>query len=211
MNSEVLLNHMPDYYKNSNLTKSILKAISNEFSRFLKNCEETKNELKIYTASKTLSNYEKDFVIPISNSPDDYRISNILAKLRGQGIITIQKIKDIAKAYSNSEVEITKIPEQYTLIIKFVGITGVPPNLEDLKSFLNSLKAADWVINYEFTYNTWGDILESFNNWNEPMDYFSNWSEVKNKTINKKDIAKKYNSLYYFDISTNSYKKLIFK
>lgn len=158
MDSEKLLYNMPDYYKTSDLTKSILEAIASEYSRYLENCEYTKNEINVFSASKTLDKYERDFKIPIDNSyPDEYRISNILAKLRGQGIITVQRIKDIAEAYSNGEVEISKIPSQYTLIITFVGTKGIPPNLEDLKEVLNKLKAADWVIEYKFSYLTWNE------------------------------------------------------
>ena len=180
MDSATLLAHMPDYYSTSDLTKNILEAIANEFNMFLKNCEETKNELKIYTSSKELSNYEKDFKIAINNdSPDEYRISNIIAKLRGQGIITVQRIKDIAKAYSNGEVEVSKEPSKYTLIITFTGTKGIPPNIEDLQEVLHSLKAADWVIKYEFTYLTWNERDNYDKTWDEWYTLDLTWDEYK--------------------------------
>lgn len=179
MDSTTLLNNMPDYYRTSDLTKSILEAIANEFDRYIENCEETKNEINVFSASKTLDKYERDFKIAISDAPDEYRISNILAKLRGQGIITVQRIKDIAEAYSNGEVEISKIPSQYTLIITFVGAKGIPPNSEDLQEVLNSLKAADWVIEYKYTYLIW-DERDNYNKtWDEWDALDLTWDEYE--------------------------------
>jgi len=157
LDSITLLDHMPTYYKDSNYTKAILVAISNEFTRYEKDCANTQNELTFYSASNTLDRYERDFVLPISNNYENsYRISKMLSKLRGKGIITEQVIKDIAKSFSNGEVEVSTIPIEYTLIIKFTGVMGIPPNLNDLKEILETLKAADWKIVYEYTYNTYG-------------------------------------------------------
>ena len=150
MDSTTLLSYMPDYYRDSNLTKNILDAISNELNRYLENCEETKNELKIYTASKTLDKYERDFAIPIDyTDSDDYRISNILAKLRGQGIITIDTIKNIVNAYTDSTCDITRESTKYTLNI-LINKVGKQYGFDDLRATLNKLKAADWIINYGF-------------------------------------------------------------
>lgn len=150
MDSTTLLSYMPDYYRDSNLTKNILDAISNELNRYLENCEETKNELKIYTASKTLDKYERDFAIPIDyTDSDDYRISNILAKLRGQGIITTDTIKNIVNAYTDSTCDITRESTKYTLNI-LINKVGKQYRFDDLRATLNKLKAADWIINYGF-------------------------------------------------------------
>ncbi len=159
MDSLTLLNHMPQYYSTSDLTKNILTAIANEFNRYLEDCKNTQNELLIYTANQTLDKYELDVVLPVSNNYGaPYRISKIISKLRGQGIITIDRIKDIAEAYSNGEVEVSKKPSEYTLIITFTGTKGIPPNISDLESILNSLKAADWIIKYKFTYTTFAEM-----------------------------------------------------
>ena len=150
MDSTTLLSYMPDYYRDSNLTKNIPDAISNELNRYLENCEETRNELKIYTASKTLDKYERDFAIPIDyTDSDDYRISNILAKLRGQGIITIDTIKNIVNAYTDSTCDITRESTKYTLNI-LINKVGKQYRFDDLRATLNKLKAADWIINYGF-------------------------------------------------------------
>ncbi|WP_061313868.1 putative phage tail protein [Clostridium botulinum] len=159
MDSLTLLNHMPTYYLTSDLTKNITTAIANELNRYLEDCRNTQNELLIHTAKKTLDKYELDVVLPVSNNYEaTYRISKIISKLRGQGIITIDRIKDIAEAYSNGEVEVSKKPSEYTLIITFTGTKGIPPNISDLESILNSLKAADWIIEYKFTYTTFAEM-----------------------------------------------------
>lgn len=159
MDNKALLAHMPEYYYTSDLTKNILTATANEFNRFLINCDQTQKELRIYSAENSLDQYEKDFVLPVSNNYEtSYRISKIISKLRGQGIITVERIKDIAEAYSNGKVEVSKIPSEFRLIITFVGTKGIPPNLDDLKNILNSLKAGDWIIEYKFRYTTFEEM-----------------------------------------------------
>ena len=178
MDNLTLLSHMPDYYSTSNLTKNILEAISNEFNRYLDNCKSMSKELLIHTAEKTLDKYELDVVLPVSNNYETlYRINKIISKLRGQGIITIQRIKDIAEADSNGEVEVSKIPSEFKLIITFTGKKGIPPNIDDLKNILNSLKAGDWIIEYKFTYLIWNE-RDSYNKtWDEWDTLNLTWDE----------------------------------
>ena len=52
----------------------------------------------------------------------------------------------------------SKKSSEYTLILTFTGTKGIPPNLKDLKDILNSLKAADWIIEYKFTYTTFAEM-----------------------------------------------------
>lgn len=159
MDKATLFSNVPDYYKDSKVMENLFRAIANEFTRYEQDCENTRNELTFYSASKTLDRYESDFVLPNANNyPNDYRISKMRSKLRGKGTITEQIVKDIAESFSNGEVEVSTIPSEYTLVIKFVGTIGIPPNLEDLKEILSSLKSADWIIKYEYSYLLIKDI-----------------------------------------------------
>lgn len=180
MDNLTLLSHMPDYYSTSDLTKNILESLSNELNRYLDNCKSMRKELLIHTSESTLDKYELDVVLPVSdNYETSYRISKIISKIRGQGIITIQRIKDIAEAYSNGEVEVDKSPSEFRLIITFTGTKGIPPNLQDLKDILNSLKASDWIIDFKFTYLTW-DERDLFNyTWDEWQAINLTWDEYE--------------------------------
>jgi len=159
LDKDTLFSHVPNYYENSKVMENIIKAISNEFTLYEQDCENTKNELTFYTASTTLDKYENDFDLPTANNyQNDYRISKLRSKLRGQGTITDQIIRDIAESFSNGEVEVSVIPSEYKLVIKFIGNIGIPPNIDDLKEILESLKTADWTIQYEYSYLLIKDI-----------------------------------------------------
>lgn len=174
-----LFDSLPDYY-NSGLIKNIITAINNEFDRYKEDCQNTHNELAIYSASNDLEEYEKDFVINASNNYDsDFRISKIISKLRGQGIITVERIKDICQSYSNGEVSVTPIPREFTLLIKFIGTKGIPPNIDDLKNILNQLKAGDWTIIYEFSYITWNERDNYNYTWDEWEALNLTWDEYE--------------------------------
>ena len=160
MNSETLLKHMPEYYYDSDYIRVLLDFISAEFNRYLDDCKNTQNELNICTASKTLDKYEDDFKMAHSNAEDSYRISNMLARLMGQGILTEQRLKDICQFYSNGTVDIVAYPKEFKLVISFTGTVGIPPNIADLKAIINALKNADWTIEYKYKYNTVGYLKQ---------------------------------------------------
>ena len=81
-------------------------------------------------------------------------------------------IKNTAEAFSGGEVDIIENFNDYSFIVKFVGVKGIPKNLALFKQMLEEIKPAHLNYELEFTYNTW-DMIMSKN---------PKWNEVSNKT-----------------------------
>ena len=79
-------------------------------------------------------------------------------------------IKNTAEAFSGGEVEVIENFSDYSFIVKFVGVKGIPKNLALFKKMIEEIKPAH--LNYElaFTYTVWSMVMAATNTW----DDFSN-------------------------------------
>ena len=95
------------------------------------------------------------------------RRERILAKKRGNGTTTKAMIKNTAEAFSGGEVEVIENFSDYSFIVKFVGIKGIPKNLTLFKNMIEEIKPAH--LNYElaFTYTVWSMVMATDNTWND--------------------------------------------
>lgn len=103
--------------------------------------------------------WEEAYGIPVDLSrPEDYRRTRIVAKLRGQGVTTVELIHDVVAAFVNGEVEVEEHNDEYYFIVRFVSVLGIPPNIDDVKRAINEIKPAHLELVFEFKFQTWGDL-----------------------------------------------------
>lgn len=103
--------------------------------------------------------WEDAYGIPVDLSrPEEYRRTRIVAKLRGQGVTTVELIRDVAAAFVNGEVEVEEHNDESYFVVRFVSIYGIPPNIDDLKRAIEEIKPAHLELVFEFKYQTWGDV-----------------------------------------------------
>lgn len=167
---------MPNYYRASKVIDNLNSANALELDGFDKKLDGVLNQFFINTADYTLERWEKELGIDVNNSYDvEFRRSRIKSKLRGQGTVTVNLIKNVAESFSNGEVDILEDNPNYSFTVKFVGTKGIPPNLGDLQKAIEVIKPAHLVATYEFTYNVWGDIKAY--TWGDLKS--STWGEIK--------------------------------
>ncbi len=161
---------MPDYYRTSKVIDNLNNANSIELNNFCKKLDDVFNQFFINTADYSLERWEKELGLVVDNSYNtEFRRSRIMSKIRGQGTVTIDLIKRVSESYANGEVTVIENNPDYSFTIKFVGLKGIPPNLDDLKKAIEDIKPAHLAVIYDFTYNlwnyaksfTWGDIKQN--------------------------------------------------
>lgn len=84
----------------------------------------------------------------------------IKAKIMGSGTATKGMIKNTAEAFSGGEVNIIEFPENYSFTVQFVGVLGIPQNLEAFKEILETIKPAHLGYDFKYTYTVW-DFLKN--------------------------------------------------
>lgn len=138
--------------------------------------EETADQCFIATATHGLDRWEKLFGRNISrNLTYEQRREILAAKLRGQGTATIQMIRDTAAAFSGGEVEVVEDNAHSRFIVRFIGMKGIPGNMQEFLTMLEEIRPAHLAFSLEYRYTVWNEILQD--TWN----HYDNmtWNDVR--------------------------------
>lgn len=186
-----LMRYLPRYYKKSFTMINIQESIAQEFGVVKYHIEDIHKQFFLDTATWGLAIYEKELGLDTNMdlSYEDRR-EIIKAKLRGTGTVTSEMIKNTAEAFSGGEVDILEFPEEFYFIVKFIGIKGIPRNMQGFINMLEDIKPAH--LGYEFKYNftVWKMLKEWGILWGQVYTYWRdlikfNWLELKNVKWNE--------------------------
>ena len=150
-------------WKKSKVIQSVYKNQGIELGLLYYYLEDLKDQLFIDTATWGLAFWEEEYgIVPNSNSTYEERRENIKARKRGQGTCTKALIKNVAEAFSGGECNVLENTAPYTFTIQFVGVKGIPKNMQGLKDVLNTIKPAHLLYDFKYTYTNW-NYLDSKN------------------------------------------------
>ncbi|WP_097014809.1 YmfQ family protein [Anaerocolumna aminovalerica] len=171
-----LITLLPEYYKGNKTMEELQGILSTDINHLANNINTAIDQCFVNTATALLSRYEKIYGIQVEVSKsNEFRRERIRAKIRGTGTVTKQMIENVAKSYSNGDVEVIENTEDYSFKVKFVGTKGIPDNMADLTLTINEIKPAHLSFSFEYTYNTWNDIANM--TWDEASAY--TWEQLR--------------------------------
>ena len=121
--------------------------------------EEMRDQCFVPTATWSLNQWEKMYGIDVNLTLSfEQRREIIAAKIRGKGTTTKQMIEDTAAAFSGGEVEVIEDNLNYHFIVRFIGIKGIPRNMQAFIAMLEEIKPAHLKYTFEYTYTTWNSL-----------------------------------------------------
>lgn len=136
-------------------------------------CEYTKNDIQKYKEllfiaffnEQQVKNYERFMNLEFKKgwSLQD-RKDRIIYTLLSKNIFTPQVLKEQAKIFTNGEIEVIEDYNNYSFIIKFTSIVGIPQNLDNFKNFIYINKPAHLNFSIEFRYNTHNQVAYLLHN-----------------------------------------------
>lgn len=133
----------------------------------------------IDTATWGIPCWEQQYGIQIDiNKTYEDRREIIKAKMRGTGTTTKQMIKNAAEAFSNGECEVIEHPENYSFTVKFIGIKGIPHNMQAFKDMLEIIKPAHLACDFNYIYTVWSFLENKKLIWSEAKA--NTWDKLKN-------------------------------
>lgn len=177
----MIKDNVPKYLYNEPTLNKIYKSQQDELDLIEANNKIIENNFFIDTANSdglTVKEKELGLYTDINDTLENRR-SRIKAKKRSIKKFTLHGLKEMAKSFSNGEIEPIPNWEEDEITIKFVGTVGVPPKIEDLYKAIEDYKPAWIEIKYEFSYNTWGDIKNNNWTWGEFKDNNFTWNDLK--------------------------------
>jgi len=130
-------------------------------------CEYAKNDIQKYKEllfiaffnEQQVANYERFMELDYKNgwSLQD-RKDRIIYTLLSKNIFTPHVLKEQAKIFTNGEIEVIENYNDYSFIIKFTSVVGIPQNLDNFKNFIYINKPAHLNFSIEFRYNTHNQV-----------------------------------------------------
>lgn len=114
----------------------------------------------ISTATWGLTRWEQVYGL-VTNMALSYeqRREILVAKLRGQGTTTAQMIQETAETFSGGEIQVIEDNPNYHFIVRFIGIKGIPRNMNAFVSMLEDIKPAHLSYSFEYRYTTWEELI----------------------------------------------------
>jgi len=173
-----LTKYVPTFISEISEMKAIYDVQGTELGSILYYSNDLLNQFFIDTATWGLIYWEEEYGIEtnLDMSYEDRR-TVLKAKKRGQGTTTKEMIKNVAESFSGGEVNIIENNANYSFIVKFIGIKGIPKNMEAFKNMLEDIKPAHLGYVFEYTYTVWNVLKEKNLTW--ISSEVKTWDELK--------------------------------
>jgi uncharacterized protein YmfQ (DUF2313 family) len=153
---DVIKGYLPNRITSKEPFLSWLNAEGAVLGTFNGNSDDVLAQGFVDTATWGLTLWESFLGITTDPSKSyDYRRSVIKAKIRGVGTVTVAMIQNVAESFSNGTVTVAESPSTYSFSITFVGVHGIPPNMDDLTAAIEDIKPAHLAFSYIYTYMAW--------------------------------------------------------
>ena len=163
-----LLEYLPSFYHNSDVIKAFMESNSIEVDTLKAYVDDLVKNLYVKTATWGLDLFEEELGLVTDKSISyEERRERILAKKRGNGTTTKAMIKNTAEAFSGGEVEVMENFNDYSFVVKFVGVKGIPKNLTLFKNMIEEIKPAHLDYELAFTYTVWNMVMSKKSIWND--------------------------------------------
>ncbi|WP_340029010.1 putative phage tail protein [Paenibacillus sp. FSL H7-0940] len=157
-----MLDYVPQYYRDSLVASGLLNAEAIEIAQLNADIYDVLDQFYIDRATWGLARWERIFgVVPEADATYEQRREVLRGKMRGVGKISVSLIENVAEAYANGDVDVAVDSAAYTLTITFVGVFGVPAQLDALKANLRDIIPAHMAIDYVFRFYTYGELTGS--------------------------------------------------
>lgn len=171
-----LMQYLTSNYQDGEIIKKLMQIIEEELGALKYFSIELGAQASIDKATWGLRKWEEELGIKYNPSMSyEERRKIIKAKLRGRGTTTKAMIKNTAEAFSGGEVDVIEYPEEFKFTVQFIGVKGVPRNMQGFINMLETIKPAHLIYGFEYTYTVWDNIKHL--TWNDVSTM--TWDKLK--------------------------------
>lgn len=173
-----LTKYVPPFVYNNSVMKAIYDVQGTELGGLYYCIDDLLKQCFIDTATWGLVYWEEEFGIETNLSMSYEQRREILkAKKRGQGTTTKAMIKNAAEAFSGGEVNIIEHNDGYYFTVQFIGVKGIPRNMEAFRNMLDDIKPAHLGYVFQYTFTVWDLLKEKKLTWGDAKA--KTWDQLK--------------------------------
>lgn len=163
----------------NNITKEILKADEIENEIMWEHYQELINQFYVYSSTDALGMWANIAGIEDNLYLDiDTRRSNVVAELRKRDITTVKVVKSISEAYAGGDCDVIENFADYSFLIRFTGLYGIPKRVEELRKALKRVIPAHLNFDFEYKFMIWNDFDRYNHSWDEWEGKNLTWDDI---------------------------------
>ena len=176
---QAMNDYLPHYYREIREVEEMIQVESRMIEGLTDDLADLLAQYSVETATWGLKYWERLVGVTTDESkPIEERRSVVRSKLRGVGTVTVELIKNVAESFDFGNVEIEERSSEYTIIVKYVSMMGVPPNLADIEKALRDIIPAHLAINFIFKFVLYNRVKTVFSNYGDLAANVSNYSQL---------------------------------
>lgn len=149
-----MIEHYPDFWREDLHAAALVEAVAAEAAILRQNVRELLAASCVSTAPEwAVELWEKAYGVTPDNSKSlEARRSTVQALLRGGGIVTPERIRQVVAAFHGGEVAIIEDAANGAFTVEFIGQEGTPPYIQDVTAAINKVKPAHLAYAYAYRY-----------------------------------------------------------
>ncbi|MCC8168824.1 MAG: YmfQ family protein [Oscillospiraceae bacterium] len=141
-----MIKFLPGYYRKSQVLKDLYSVLQAAFERTEGHINA--EDLKLFiTTTDDFTRHEKDVGLSFAAADDETRRSRVIARLRGNDVLTLSALEDIVTLYEPTGCVIT---EDYSNYVVYIDMIGRADNFDTLRETIEELKPAHITIYYAY-------------------------------------------------------------
>lgn len=144
---------LPRYYRECPPMAEWQRVLEQAAGQLQADKDDVLAQLWVDTATWGLDEWERWVGLGIDRSrPYSYRRQRVKAKLRGQGVTTVEMLRGVVSSfgYRADQVEVVEHSDTYQFEIVLTGLAAVPGDVDPIRDAVNEIKPAH--LDYWFTY-----------------------------------------------------------
>lgn len=165
-----MIEREPYYYRKSKVVKDLFDAIQMILDMTDKSIDEADIRLFI-TTTDDFTLHERDVGLAVSADTDETRRARVIARIQGNGMLTVEALKELVTLYEKSGCTVIEDYPNYTVTLHFNYRMGIPNNIVQLIEAIEEVKPAHISFVYLFDRNIWRRVEGIFKTWGAASAY----------------------------------------
>lgn len=158
--AERMLGHLPALTAGSDFFGALLGAEGDELDRLQAALARALAESNPLTATAAgLAALEEQYGLgALTGSDLEQRRARVLAFMRARGTATPDRVKAVANAFENGDVELVEDFANQVLTLRFASVHGVPPNAEAMLAAVRRVVPARARLLVAYLFSVWDQV-----------------------------------------------------
>lgn len=146
-----MIERLPYYYRKSKVVEELYTVVQKILDKI--SADISDEDLSLFITTTTdFTLHERDVGITAAKGSDEDRRSKVIAKLQGNGVLTVEALKALVGAFGE-KIDVQEDYSKYIVRLVFSNREGQPKNINEILSAVDEVKPAHICIGTNYVRN----------------------------------------------------------